>query len=84
MLVSSASKAQAGARQLYGDDSDQLTAVTEAWQTVGVLPTADPDQPDTTAQPDLVSAQPDLMSAAQTELQPSTPPSAPPTPQDED
>jgi Zn-dependent metalloprotease len=66
---------QAAAAQLYGEDSDQLAAVTQAWETVGVLPAAPSDEPGTTAQPD-------LMSAAQTELQPSRPPSPPPPPED--
>ncbi|MEU4287408.1 M4 family metallopeptidase [Kribbella sp. NPDC026596] len=74
---------QASARQLYGEDSDQLAAVTEAWQTVGVLPGATSDEPETLEEPE-TTAQPDLMSAAQTELQPSTPPSLPPTVKDED
>ncbi|HET6989242.1 MAG TPA: M4 family metallopeptidase [Kribbella sp.] len=33
---------QASARELFGEDSSQLAAVTQAWQTVGVLAT---DQP---------------------------------------
>jgi Zn-dependent metalloprotease len=52
---------QATARDLFGDDSAQLAAVTKSWQTVGVL-----------------GDQTTLMNAAQTELQPSTPPSPPP------
>jgi Zn-dependent metalloprotease len=52
---------QATARDLFGDDSTQLAAVTKSWQTVGVL-----------------GDQTTLMNAAQTELQPSTPPSPPP------
>ncbi|TCO46357.1 thermolysin metallopeptidase-like protein [Kribbella antiqua] len=55
---------QACARNLFGDGSPQLTAVTKAWQTVGVLTGA--------------ASSEDLMRAAQTELEPSTPPSLPP------
>jgi Zn-dependent metalloprotease len=53
---------QAAARELFGDASDQLAAVTTAWQTVGVLGDGETE----------------LMTAAQTELQPSTPPAPPP------
>jgi Zn-dependent metalloprotease len=63
---------QAGARELFGEDSTQLAAVTRAWQTVGVLPADQPEAPEA----------PDLMAAAQTELQPSTPPSLPPPSED--
>ena len=99
---------QASARDLYGEDSTQLAAVTHAWQTVGVLPTDQPatdqpatdqpatdqpaaDQPDATGQPDATDQpatdrpsadRPGLMAAAQTELQPSTPPSLPPDHED--
>ena len=66
-----AAATQAAARQLFGDNSSQLAAVTTAWQTVGVLPASTP-----AGQP--AGDQPDLMTAAQTELQPNTPPSAPP------
>jgi Zn-dependent metalloprotease len=55
---------QTTARDLFGDASTQLAAVTKSWQTVGVL-----------------GDQTTLMNAAQTELQPSTPPSQPPTPE---
>ena len=43
-----AAATQTSARQLFGEDSSQPAAVTKAWQTVGVLP---PAQPDTPAQP---------------------------------
>jgi len=59
---------QAAARELFGDDSDQLEAATRAWQTVGVLDGSD-------------SA--DLMRAANIELQPSNPPAAPPAGREE-
>jgi Zn-dependent metalloprotease len=54
---------QAAARELFGDDSSQVTAVTVAWQTVGVLASGDRSN---------------LMHAAQTNLEPSTPPAPPP------
>jgi Zn-dependent metalloprotease len=54
---------QAAARELFGDDSSQVTAVTVAWQTVGVLASGDRSN---------------LMHAAQTNLKPSTPPAPPP------
>ena len=70
-----AAATQAAARELFGDDSPQQTAVTKAWQTVGVLSPVDvlPADP-IPAGP----MPPDLMSAAQSELRPSTPPPPPP------
>ncbi|NIK55628.1 M4 family metallopeptidase [Kribbella shirazensis] len=59
---------RAAARELFGDDSAHLAAVTKAWQTVGVL--------DTTTEP--APTESELLSAAQTGLQPSKPPSPPP------
>ncbi|TDW89497.1 thermolysin metallopeptidase-like protein [Kribbella pratensis] len=59
-----AAATEAAARDLFGDESPQLAAVTTAWQTVGVL-----------------GDQTSLMNAAQTNLETSTPPAAPPDPQ---
>lgn len=89
-----AAATQTTARQLFGEDSTQLTAVTQAWQTVGVLPA-----PESPSQPDNSSTQPsepsepseptlsesestgepgELMRAAQSHLRPSSPPAPPP------
>ena len=62
-----AAATQAVARDLFGDESPQLAAVTKAWQTVGVL-----------------GDQTSLMNAAQTNLETSTPPAAPPDQQPSD
>ncbi len=62
-----AAATEAVARDLFGDESPQLAAVTKAWQTVGVL-----------------GDQTSLMNAAQTNLETSTPPAAPPDQQPPD
>ncbi|TCO24567.1 thermolysin metallopeptidase-like protein [Kribbella steppae] len=53
-----ANATQTAASDLFGPDSTQLAAVTKAWQTVGVLATANGD----------------LLRAAKSELEPSSPP----------
>ncbi|MFI6833317.1 M4 family metallopeptidase [Kribbella sp. NPDC050241] len=79
---------QAAARELFGGDSSQLAAVTEAWQTVGVLTaesstTPEPAEPSGAKQPaSRVRAESEsegLMRAAKSHLPSSSPP-APPTP----
>jgi len=82
-----AAATQAAARELFGDDSTQLTAVTNAWQTVGVLSEPGQTDPGASGQPENAgqteNALPsDLMHAAQTGLTPSTPPAPPPDPVD--
>jgi Zn-dependent metalloprotease len=69
-----AAATQSAARDLFGDGSPQLAAVTKAWQTVGVLTNAEPSEPE---QPPTAESE-DLMRAAQTELPPSSPPAPPP------
>jgi Zn-dependent metalloprotease len=64
---------QAAARDLFGDDSTQLAAVTKAWETVGVLSTDEPSQPESPS-----AESEDLMRAAKTDLGPSNPPAPPP------
>jgi Zn-dependent metalloprotease len=75
-----ASATQAAATELFGDDSSQLAAVTEAWQTVGVL-TADTSTP---AEPSgsearTESESEELMRAAKSDLPSSSPPAPPPS-----
>lgn len=66
------------ASTMYGPTSPEATAVTTAWQSVGVLPT--------TAQPEPATPEPqspesvELMRAANTSLPLNTPPAAPPPP----
>jgi Zn-dependent metalloprotease len=68
---------QATARDLFGEDSTQLTAVTKAWQTVGVLSTDETPQPEPPS-----DESKDLMRAAKTELGPSNAPAPPPIPEE--
>jgi len=76
---------QSAATTLYGADSPQLTAVTNAWQEVGVLFSAS-DEPveevpasNEDEVPESSAESADLMRAANTSLDPNTPP-APPEP----
>jgi Zn-dependent metalloprotease len=84
-----AAATQQTAQQLFGESSPQLAAVTEAWQTVGVLPTNDPtpEPPAPKSEPSAPKDPPadesaDLMRAAQSHLPPNTPPAPPPTKDD--
>ncbi|MGW6280498.1 M4 family metallopeptidase [Kribbella sp. NPDC055071] len=63
---------QAAATQLFGPDSTQLTAVTQAWQTVGVLPnpTDPPPPPAATDKPRSSGESAGLMRAAQSDFPP--------------
>jgi Zn-dependent metalloprotease len=80
-----AEASQSAATTLYGADSPQLTAVTNAWQEVGVLFSAS-DEPveevpasNEDEVPESSAESADLMRAANTSLDPNTPP-APPEP----
>jgi Zn-dependent metalloprotease len=61
---------QSAARELFGDGSTQLAAVTKAWQTVGVISDTSSGESE------------NLMRAAQTELGSGNPPAPPPVPAD--
>ncbi|MDX6252594.1 MAG: hypothetical protein QOF10_5954 [Kribbellaceae bacterium] len=73
---------QSAAETLYGPTSPELTAVTTAWQQVGVLPsvTQPPQPPPQPPQPATAAESGDLMRAAKTALDPSKPPTLPPEP----
>ncbi|MFG1624129.1 M4 family metallopeptidase [Kribbella sp. NPDC049227] len=79
-----AAATQAAASELFGDDSSQLAAVTEAWQTVGVL-TAEslPAEPSGAKQAEsgvrAESESEGLMRAAKSGLPSSSPPAPPPS-----
>ncbi|MEV0803133.1 M4 family metallopeptidase [Kribbella sp. NPDC050281] len=79
---------QAAASELFGDDSSQLAAVTEAWQTVGVLTaesstTPEPAESSGAKQPEsgvrTESESEGLMRAAKSHLPSSNPPAPPPS-----
>jgi Zn-dependent metalloprotease len=77
-----ATATQTAARTLFGEDSPQLTAVTKAWQTVGVLASESTTSEPTSSEPAEPEPGSGLMHAAQSDLQTSTPPSPPPRPEE--